>query len=431
MKREVRQENPTSGILFNMVLDPLLQAMENRDGIMMGDAKWYMETKSQLKIQGKNIPTLEVGTQLRYLGQFYEDKGARSITHIDLTEKVQRLQKAPLTPWQKLSGPESVFDCNVNTLVYKYECDSEDCDRLVRIFVKMLHLPIMAPDAFLYAPMRKDWKARELGRHPDSGCTEDRHRTFPLGEARQNGKARMGFKESDTDLLVLPTTPQKSGEWVAECNIPGITMDSESSHYVEGDRLLRRSAMQKQGLQDEGDTLSCPATLPAHPAGRIECNDNINQLLQHDIQAKRGEFDEEPRLRAGSNRYILDLVATKERRAYVIETTVGWDHGDSLVRAHNTKRQKYDLPELVECLKAKYSVEDVQFFPCEVGCRGTCLQSNNSIWKVFGLPVALQSNIIHAVLQCGVSIHETLLTRVWRSQSREWPTRRRYLLRHP
>ncbi|KAJ8896939.1 hypothetical protein PR048_002285 [Dryococelus australis] len=54
--------------------------------LQVPNTRWcYVETKSQLKTQGKNVPTLEVGTQLRYLGQFYEDKGARSITHIDLT----------------------------------------------------------------------------------------------------------------------------------------------------------------------------------------------------------------------------------------------------------------------------------------------------------------------------------------------------------
>ncbi|KAJ8878319.1 hypothetical protein PR048_018896 [Dryococelus australis] len=172
MKRGVRQGYPTSRILFYMVLDPFLQALENRYGVMIGNIKVtslafaddyvllakdvatmrgnlevlerFLETnlmefdvaqllRSQLEIRGKNIPTL---AQLRYLGQFYEAK----------------VQEGSSQAVAETSGPESVFNSKAYTQVYDMYVTTKklkNCGSLIRIFVKkMLHLLIMTPDAF-------------------------------------------------------------------------------------------------------------------------------------------------------------------------------------------------------------------------------------------------------------------------------------------
>ncbi|KAJ8878986.1 hypothetical protein PR048_019592 [Dryococelus australis] len=168
--------DPTSGLLFNMVLDPLLQAMGNREGIIIGNIKvtaqaftndvvllakdvammrGHLEVlenswkatlwNSQLEIQGKTIVMLEVGTQLCYLGQFYEDR--------DLTKKLLRLQKVPLKPWKKLSAlNQFLIPWLYHRFMYMDVTAKKlrNCDRLIRIFAKkILHLPIATPDAYL------------------------------------------------------------------------------------------------------------------------------------------------------------------------------------------------------------------------------------------------------------------------------------------
>ncbi|KAJ8896938.1 hypothetical protein PR048_002284 [Dryococelus australis] len=127
-------------------------------------------------------------------------------------------------------------------------------DRLVTFFTKkMLHLPITTPHVFLYTPMRSGGSIPCLLQVIGTSCQRRLVKLEKSGDAQVVTalKADTGrpLQEKFT-RMIKPELISKKVTWsywchqvqhnclgngVAECNVPGIVMDSESSQHVEGE----------------------------------------------------------------------------------------------------------------------------------------------------------------------------------------------------
>lgn len=214
VKRGVKQGDPLSGLLFNVVLDGLLSKLSNRSGIKINDSnivalafaddivvvapspmvmkshikiietyfehhglqvnvdkcaafqyisvpgtkRLVVETKPLLKIKGTYIPTLGVSSQLKYLGLQYSFRGVVSPSPSKLEEMLGRLKACPLKPWQKLNVLQRYLIPRFHHGLQTMDITKKKLsyiDSCIAKFVKTtLHLPRTTPTAYLHAPLR-------------------------------------------------------------------------------------------------------------------------------------------------------------------------------------------------------------------------------------------------------------------------------------
>ena len=84
-------------------------------------------------------------------------------------------------------------------------------------------------------------------------------------------------------------------------------------------------------------------------------------------------MQEAPRINIRDNRYIPDIIVVdgSDGTGNLIETTIIWEHKDSLLQAARIKREKYNLPELLDTLREKYNLKErPEVLPFVVGARG-------------------------------------------------------------
>ena len=63
-----------------------------------------------------------------------------------------------------------------------------------------------------------------------------------------------------------------------------------------------------------------------------------------------------PRINTRVNRYIPDIIVIDGSRysGNIIETTIIWEHKDSLLQAATMKKDKYNIPEVLDSIKERY-----------------------------------------------------------------------------
>ncbi|KAK3911657.1 Retrovirus-related Pol polyprotein from type-1 retrotransposable element R2 [Frankliniella fusca] len=219
--RGVKKGDPTSGMLFNLILDSLLVELEEEFGVPVGRGedggtvmvagmgfeddtvllsdtpegmqrhvrrleRWLASNAMEVNVakckalQYVKVPTakrlavvtrpmfhinetavqcLEVGSQLQYLGLTYSERGAQQPGPRNLQVLLERLRKAALRPWQKMSILRTYLLPRLYHTLQGPKVDSKSLkflDGLVKSFVKVvLHPPKTTPDAFLYARVKE------------------------------------------------------------------------------------------------------------------------------------------------------------------------------------------------------------------------------------------------------------------------------------
>lgn len=214
IKRGVKQGDPMSPLLFNAVLDELIERLDKLQGIKIGDSriscmayaddlilmstnkeeadealkiccnffkekgmnlnaakcrsivaktvpakkKLYVRTESDFEIYGTNISPCGPEEYLKYLGQRFSPNGVENCGVGEIFEQVQRIRKAPLKPSQKLFILKQFL---IPRYIAQYQSFKinltilKKADKIIRFGIrKILHLTAHCTNAFIHTPMR-------------------------------------------------------------------------------------------------------------------------------------------------------------------------------------------------------------------------------------------------------------------------------------
>ncbi|CAL7932903.1 unnamed protein product [Xylocopa violacea] len=214
IKRGVKQGDPMSGFLFNLVIDELLKKLDQREGVdvngtkitalafaddivlvarnpkvmcghikvledffrihgfevnvskcaafqnlsVPGTKRLVVDTRSHLCINGTRVPTLGVASQLKYLGHNYAFYGTVIPSPSKLEDMLCRLKKSPLKPWQKLNILQRYLIPRLHHGLQTMDINKKKLkyiDTCIEKFTKtILHLPITTPTPYIHAPLR-------------------------------------------------------------------------------------------------------------------------------------------------------------------------------------------------------------------------------------------------------------------------------------
>ncbi|CAL7932954.1 unnamed protein product [Xylocopa violacea] len=430
-----------------------------------GTKRIAVDTKSRFSINGQAIPCLQVREQLKYLGHNYDQRGMIAPSASNLETMLERLRHAALRPWQKiyilnrhliprLMHCNQTSDITVGKLVH--------IDRLIRQFVKAtLHLPVTTPSAYLYAKIRDGGLSIPCMRHQIGVIYRRRLQRISLqGDPDFNAAFHTStmdklMKKLDVICQGIPTARTAIAHFWAtnlhqsalgnglKYNIGAVSSWIQNPPPFWSGRDYIRAIQLRIGLLPTGGApyINAEAAQCRYPtcAGRRETLSHILQwcpvthyqrIQRHDratkdlaSHLKKMGFDlqEAPRVNTRDNRYIPDLLVIdrEKRTGSVVETTVVWEHGNSLLEAARIKRDKYNIPEVLENIKSKYHLIDrPKVLPFVIGARGGWPPSNDTIWRTFNLPPYLQRIIVCNVLRYGSSIHKYFMAHTWRKRKK-------------
>ncbi|CAL7932765.1 unnamed protein product [Xylocopa violacea] len=431
-----------------------------------GTKRTAVETKPCFEISGKAIPTLKVLEQLKYLGHNYNQCGMIAPSAANLAAMLDRLRRAALRPWQK------IYILNRYLIPRLMHCNQtsditvgrlEHIDRLIRRFVKAtLHLPTSTPSALLYAKIRDGGLSIPCMRHqigvvyrrrmqrislqgdpefaaafrtpticrlmrkldiicqgiPSPRCAIARHWAINLHQSALGNGLTYNTRAANSWILNPP--PFWSGrDYIRAIQLRIGLLPTGGAPYINAEAAQCRYPT----CVGRRETLShilqwCPVT----HYQRIQRHDRATQDIVSHLKKIGLSVHEAPRVNTRDNRYIPDLLVidTNSRVGNIIETTVVWEHGNSLVDAARIKKNKYNLPEILDNIRSKYNlIKQPQVFPLVVGARGGWPPTNNCIWQHYKLPEYLQRTIVCNVLRYGSTIHKYFMAHTWRRRKKK------------
>lgn len=430
-----------------------------------GTKRIAADTKSRFSIDGRQVPTLNAVEQLKYLGHNYDRSGMLAPSASNLKQMLERLRRAALRPWQKL------FMLNRHLIPRLIHCSQTSnitagkldyFDRLIRIFVKATpHLPVTTPTAFLHAKIRDGGLSVPCLRHQIGVIYRRRLQRVSLQSdpdfyaAFQTPSFKRLMRRLDIICQGIPTSRNAvARHWAMKFHQSALGSGLEyhtraSTSWINNPppfwsgRDYIRAIQLRIGLLPTGGApyVSANAAQCRHPtcAGRRETLSHVLQwcpvthyprILRHDkatqdlaehLKSTGLEIQEAPRIHTRDNRYIPDLLVIDRRNntGNIIETSIIWEHGTSLLDAAKMKKCKYDVPELLSNVQANYNLQKPpEVFPFIVGARGGWPPVNHIIWQHYKLPDKLQRIVVCNVLRYGSSIHRYFMAHTWRSRKK-------------
>lgn len=430
-----------------------------------GTKRVVADTRSRFSIDGRSVPTLNVIEQLKYLGHNYDRSGMLAPSASNLEQMLERLRRAALRPWQK------IFILNRYLIPRLIHCGQtsnitagklDHFDRVIRKFVKAtLHLPVSTPTAFLHAKIRDGGLSVPCLRHQIGVIYRRRLQRVSLQSdpdyyaAFQTPSFKRLMRRLDIICQGIPTSRNAVAQhWAMKLHQSALGSGLEHNTRASTSWIMNpppfwsgqdyiRAIQLRIGLLPTGGApyVNATAAQCRHPTctGRRETLSHVLQwcpvthyprILRHDkatqdlakhLKSIGLEVQDTPRIHTRDNRYIPDLLVIdrKNHTGNIIETSIIWERGSSLLDAARLKKQKYDIPELLSNVQANYNLQKKpKVLPFIVGARGGWPPQNDSIWRHYKLPDTLQRTIVCNVLRYGSSIHRYFMAHTWRSRKK-------------
>lgn len=521
IQRGVKQGDPTSGILFNLIIDSLLEELEEQFGVQVGvgedgepvrvagmgfaddtvllsdtpdgmqrhirrlegwliasamevnvakcKALQYVKvptakrtavvTRPMFQINGIPVQCLEVGSQLKYLGLSYSERGVTQPGPQNLSLLLERLRKAALRPFQKMRILRTYL---IPRLYHTLQTPAVNLkglkflDGLIRTFVKVTcHLPKTTPDAFLYARVkegglglpllelsiptvyrRRMEKLEEKGdayvraalATPTMTQLKERLLKFCKGvrsAAQYHRRMRTNLEETALGSGLALNTNSRGSSWVYEppsswtgrdyvkavqlrCGL----LPTRGAPYIKDPKMAacRNTQCTKRSTRE---TLyhvlqRCPIT---HWA-RIERHDAVCEVLAHDLKEKGYSVSAEPRIRKSGKLFKPDLICVSPggKTADIVEVSVAYEYRASLKAAYGLKAKAYT--EIVDVVQRDFKVDSVRIVPWIVGARGGEHPSNIRLQREWGIDTSRATACL--CLKYGAYIHRQFMASVWR-----------------
>lgn len=472
--RGVKQGDPLSPLVFNYIMDGLLQTMPDHIGVRVGgkvvnalafaddlvlvattptglqtildqattyllkcglsintgksmsvamktvpgEKKTVIDKTSKFICNGRQLKALTREDGWRYLGVPFTPEGyATPNVTTELRESIETLTRAPLKPQQRLFALRvMVLPSVYHSLVLGRTTLSllNKADKMVRTAVrKWVALPHDIPNAYIHASgidgglgipsLRWEVPIRRLGRLQAVSQMDEIRENQTMLTFLKLEITRTAARLSDP-ILNVKSRAEMRKRWalLLHASVDGKALKEsakvpqQNQWVTEGTRFLSgrdfvhmcklrinalpvRSRTTRGRAQDRACRGGCayPETMHhilqqchrTHDA-RIKRHDAIVQYIKRYLELKKYRIDVEPKIHTEEGNRKPDIIAVKDRTAYVIDAQVVSEQSD-LNRRHKEKTKYYSNNEsLTQNIKSTYLVQEVAFSSVTLSARG-------------------------------------------------------------
>lgn len=396
--------------------------------------KMKIVSNKQFTVDGRRIDTLTISDFWKYLGVSYNTAGPE-VAKVNLDDELSKVTKGPLKPQQRIHLLKTfVIPKHLNRLVLSRTTavGLRKMDLMIRCYVRRwLHLPHDVPVAFMHAPVKagglgipcmKQWiplmrfsrltKAQRTGGDRIAAVLSCQLFASIMHSCKQ-ALAVLGCGEQPTqqgyhaywrnellrmvdgkDLKSAPNHPSATAFNSTRMN------DISGEDYIHYNQLRSNSVPTRKrtarGRPNKPTTCraGCRQVETLHhviqgcirsAGGLVLRHDRVVNILFDEFMRKGYAVEKEVHLRTSEELWKPDLVLKVDGRVTVVDAQVV--QCGKLESDYRVKVSKYrEAPELVDLIRQKYRVQEVDFEACTISYKG--IWSSNSIEGLKSLGVS-------------------------------------------
>ncbi|KAL0103868.1 hypothetical protein PUN28_017905 [Cardiocondyla obscurior] len=364
----VKQGDPMSPVIFNMIIERLLIKLPNDIGARIDGIKVNAAAFADDMLLFSSTPTgLQKSDDWKYLGIPFTPEGrAKTNASGKLRDALEKLTKAPLKPQQRL------FALRTNVipgLYHQLELGNvtlsklRKCDNMIRQAVRTwINLPTDTPNAYIHA---------SIG---DGGLGISSLRwTVPLRRLNRLKKLPLAEQPANSAPGAFTQNEIKQCENRLKDNQQNIKTSADiykrwaEQLYTKVDGIGLKESLCRAGC-NRPETLNHVLQQCHRTHGpRIKRHNAIITYIERGLRRQEYEVSNEPEIHTKAGLRKPDLIAKRGITAILIDAQVVNDQTD-LNSAHKQKSELYK--DLMETIKEKWNVQEVKFTSATLSWRG-------------------------------------------------------------